>query len=137
MTELQIRAILAGVFFGVWPLLMNRSGLNGNVSAVVLGGVVCLMVLPLAYQSMSVASLMQVSWPFALLACVAAAIGNVAFNEGLAKSTPQDVSTFFELMIVVQIVIPAVYQIILRGGVSWSNLLGFVFAALAAHFLLK
>lgn len=35
MSELQVRAILAGLFFGTWPFLMNRSGLVGSISAAI------------------------------------------------------------------------------------------------------
>lgn len=137
MTELQIRAVLAGLFYGAWPLLMNRSGLEGSMSAAVLGGVGGLMVLPLAYQNSSVASFAQVSWVFTLLACSSAAIGSISFNGGLAKSAPEDVSTFFVMTITVQILVPAIYQIVLKGEVSLSKLFGFALAGVAAYFLSK
>jgi len=137
MTELQTKAILAGLFFGVWPLLMNRSGLTGNVSSAVFSGVVFLGVLPLALYNLNTTSLMQANWKFALLAGIAGTIGILAFNGGLAKSTPETVSTFLVLMIVVQVVVPAVYQVILNGGINSAKLIGFVSASVAAYFLSK
>lgn len=33
MNELQLRAVIAGVLFAVWPLVMNRSGVSGNLAS--------------------------------------------------------------------------------------------------------
>lgn len=48
MNELHVRAFLAGVFFGLWPLFMNRSGLTGNISAAVFTVGVFVIVSPFA-----------------------------------------------------------------------------------------
>lgn len=135
MTEIQVRAILSGLFFGLWPLLMNRSGLEGNMSSAVFSGTTFLIVLPLALGGMSGTSFTQVKWSFALLAGLAGAIGVLAFNGGLAKLTPQTVGTFFVLMICVQIAVPVINQIITNGNLAMGKVAGFLFAFLAAYLL--
>ncbi len=52
MGELQFKAIVAGVFFGIWPLLMNKSGLSGNVSSAVFGLGVLMIVAPFAFYEL-------------------------------------------------------------------------------------
>jgi len=47
------------------------------------------------------------------------------------------VSTLFVLMIVVQTAVPAVYQVIMNGGLSLTKGLGFALAAIAAVLLVK
>lgn len=136
MTELQIRALVAGFFFGIWPLLMNRSGLSGNVSAAVFGGSSLLVVLPFALYGLDTTRLAQANWWFALSAGAVGAIGIMTFNGGLAMATKATVGTFFVLMMMVQIAVPAIYQV-LQDGVTGSKLLGFAFAGAAAYFLSK
>ncbi len=136
MSELHVRAVCAGVCFGIWPLLMNRSGLGSNVSPAVLSGVTFLVVIPLVFQGADTSSrLRDIVWTFGVLAGIASALGVVAFNGGLAKSTPENVSTFFVLMVVVQVSIPAIYQVLLTGTVTPSKMIGFVAAIVAAYFL--
>jgi len=55
----------------------------------------------------------------------------------VAKATPQTIGTFIVLMIVAQIVVPAIYQAIMSGGLPFSKIVGFVLAAVAAVLLLK
>jgi hypothetical protein len=48
MNDLQIRAVLAGFFFGIWPLLLNRSRLSSDISSAVFTFFALITVLPLA-----------------------------------------------------------------------------------------
>ena len=137
MTELQVRAILAGLFFGIWPIVMSWTGLKGNASAAAFSGITFLIVMPLALQGTSFSDLAQANWKFALLAGLAGALGVLAFNGGLAISTKETVSTFFVLMIAVQIVVPAVYQVIVTKSATPFQLTGFALAIGAAFFLNK
>lgn len=137
MTELQYRALIAGIFFGIWPLLMQRSLLPGNVSAWVFGAVSLVIVSPFAFREIGNVPFQEVKWIFGILAGTSGAIGIIAFNGGLSKTTPSTVSDFFVLMMVVQIAVPAVYQVVMTGNLTFSKLFGFAFAGLAAYFLSK
>lgn len=130
--ELQIKALLAGVFFGIWPLLMNRSGLPGSVSSAVFSGVVFLFVVPFALKG-GVATL-DANWVMAIGAGVVAAVGVLQFNGMLAKAIPQNVGTLFVLMIVVQVAIPAIYQVVMTG-LTVTKAAGFLAAIVAAILL--
>src|SRR3989344_923669 len=100
MTELQIRAVLAGVFFGMWPLLMNRSGLTGNISAAVFSLGTFIVVLPFALRELGGSST-TAAWTMAVGACISGGVGLLLFTGVLAKATPQTVGPLFILMMVV------------------------------------
>ncbi len=135
MDALQIKALLAGLAFGIWPLLMNRSGLSGNLSSAVFTAIALTCVTPFAVSNLS--SLASTNWVMAISAGVIGALGLLSFNGMLAKATPQNVSMLFVLMIVVQTALPAVYNIVMNGGMSVSKGLGFVLAIAAAILLTR
>lgn len=133
MDTLQIKAIIAGVFFGIWPLLMNRSGLNGNLGSFMFTVVVLICVLPFSVTKLGEIS--SAHWMFAVSAGVAGAIGLLCFNDVLAKATLQDVGLLFVLMTITQVIIPAIYQVIIAGGISLQRILGFLLSIIAAILL--
>ena len=90
MNELHVRAILAGVLFSFWPLLMNRSGLTGNVSSAVFTLGAFIVVSPFAlYEFRSTTP--SIVWAMAIGACVFGGLGLLVFNGMLSKATPQAV----------------------------------------------
>jgi uncharacterized membrane protein len=135
MNKLQLGAILSGVAFGIWPLLMNRSGLSGNTSSLIFSFIVLICITPFAAGGIS--AITNANWLMAILAGIVGAIGVMAFNGMLSKATPQNVGTLFVLMIVVQTVTPAVYSVVMNGGISLSKAIGFVLAAIAAILLAR
>lgn len=138
MEGLVLHAIGSGFLFGVWPLIMQRSGItNVYISTAIMEAIVFLTLLPLGLVNLHTFEMGKMSWTFTVLASVSAAFGVLIFNAGLARSTPTTVSTFFVVMILVQVVVPATYHLYMNGGVTTSKLLGFAFAGLAAYFLSK
>ena len=137
MTELDYRAVAAGLFFGFWPLLMQRSMLPGNVSAWVFGAVSLAVVTPFAFKEIGSVPFHEVRWIFGILAGVSGGIGILAFNGGLPKTTSATVSDYFVVMMVVQISVPAIYNILVTGRVTPSKLIGYAFAGIAAYILSK
>ena len=135
MDSLQVKALLAGLFFGLWPLLMNKSGLSGNVSAMAFSGLVLVFVTPFAIGD--IGHMTNIRWMMVVGAGLFGAVGVMFFNGMLARATPQSVSTLFVLMIVVQTAVPAIYQAIINGGVSLTKGIGFALAAIAAVLLCK
>lgn len=134
MSELHLRAVLAGVFFGIWPLLMNRSGLTGNVSSAVFALGALIVVSPFALYEFSGATI-SVVWTMVVGACIFGGLGLLAFNGMLSKATPETVGSLFVVMIVVQVATPALYQVINGGGLTVSKAIGFAAAILAAFLL--
>ncbi|MBL7022317.1 hypothetical protein ISR92_03310 [Patescibacteria group bacterium] len=135
MDSLQIKAILAGMFFGAWPLLMNRSNLNASVSAVVFSIVVLVIVFPFSVSNW--ANLTNINWTMAVLAGIAGAIGLLLFNSMLSKATIETVGTLFVLSLVAQITVSSVYKVLMSGDISLAKGVGFALAALSAVLLTK
>ena len=135
MNKLQIFSVLAGICFGIWPLFMNRSGLTGNVSSAAFCLVALIGVLPFAIKSGS-NSLATASWLMVVLAGLFGALGLLFFNGMLAKASMKTVGSLFVLMTVVQIAIPAIYQVIITGRLPLGKLTGFIAAVIAALLLL-
>lgn len=134
MNDVYIRAILAGVFFGMWPLLMNRSGLAGNLSSAVFAGIAFITVLPFALKE-GLHSFQTATVSLAVAAGVCGAIGLLAFNGMLARVSKERVGTMFVLMILVQVTVPIIYQAVMTGDYSAKRVVGSI-AALIAVILL-
>ncbi|OGG48493.1 hypothetical protein A3G63_01510 [Candidatus Kaiserbacteria bacterium RIFCSPLOWO2_12_FULL_52_8] len=133
MDSLVVKAVLAGIFFGIWPLLMNRSGISGNSSAMVFSAVILVCVSPLAIATGGVTA--TANWWMAIGAGVSGAIGLLFFNSMLSRTTPQEVSALFVLAIVVQVAVPALYQIFIIEQITATKGVGFLLAAIGAALL--
>ncbi len=136
MNALQVKAMLAGVFFGCWPFLMNRSGLSGNVSAVCFSGAALIGVLPFALHSNGF-SIPNANWLMVLFAGMFGALGLLFFNNVLAKASLQNVGTLFVLCNVMQVAVAGTYQTIMNGHLSFDKAIGYLAATVAAFFLLR
>ena len=136
MNELQIKAVLAGVFFGVWPLFMNRSGLNGMISSAYFSAMVLVGVLPFALYRGGF-SIPAANWTMIAFAGLAGTLGILSFNSMLADASPQNIGTLFVLMIIVQVIVPASYQAIMSGEWALNKIGGYAAAVLAAYLLLR
>lgn len=134
MESLEIKSIIAGILFGIWPLFMNRSGLSGNLATFIFAVVVLLCVFPFAAGSLQ--NIGKVHWILVITAGIIGAFGLLLFNGVLSKATPQNVGVLIVLMIIVQTIVPAVYQAIMSGGLPFTKIAGLVLAA-AAFLLLK
>lgn len=136
MHELFLKAMFAGIFFGIWPLLMNKSGMTGNVATALFTLVCCVIVVPFALNGFEDMAMQNARWSFVVGAAVFGAIGLLLFNGMLAKATSQNVATLFVIMIVAQIMVPTLYQILVGGGVTVSKGFGLIFAVIAALLLI-
>ena|SRR6185369_1538517 len=136
MNSLQVKAAIAGIFFGAWPLLMNRSKMEGNVSSAFFSLVVLLCVLPFAISGIKdIPS--DVNWKMAVGAGMIGACGVMCFNGMLAKASKENVGSLFVVMIIVQTAIAAAYYVCMNGGISPTKGVGFLLAFAAAILLTK
>jgi hypothetical protein len=135
LDHLSGRAILTGIFFGIWPLLMNRSGLSGNVASLVLVVVMLGCILPFSVGNLGSIISPDIKWTFAIGASFFGAAGILLLNNILAMATPQRVSLLLVLTFVLQLVVPAVYHVIVTSGVTVTKGAGFAFAIAAAILL--
>jgi hypothetical protein len=131
--ELVVKMAVAGVLFGAWPLLMNRSGLNGPTSVAALNVIVLLLAFPIAWQQGLLPA--GPNWWFVIAAGCCAGLGYLAFNSGIAKAAPAIVGQLVVIMIVIQMAVPAAYQAMMNGQLTIKAALGFAAAAIAAILL--
>jgi len=137
MTVWQIvRVIVAGLAWGTWPLMMNRSGLKGNIFSAVFSLVCFASVLPFALYAFD-GSFAGVSWPLAVAAGLVGAAGLLSFNGALDKASLQDASTLLIIMVVTQVTVPAVCQIVKSGHLSFTRGAGFVTAIVTVLLLTR
>ena len=132
--ELQVRAVIAGLCFGLWPLFMNLSRLAGNVAAAVFSAGTLLVVLPLAVAS----DRSSLAEPLVHdRVCRHLLRNRNAVIQWHARKAPvKIVGSLFVLMILVQTIIPAVYQVA-RDGLTVTKAVGFVLAISSAVLLTR
>ena len=134
---LIVKGVVSGLFFGAWPLLMNRSKMPSGVSAIVLGLVSTAIVAPFGIGDLKLSVIMASDWKYAVFAGIASGVGIVFFNGGLAATNDETVSGFFVVMIIVQVSVAAVYNIAVTGNLNASRIFGFALVPVCAYFLLK
>jgi uncharacterized membrane protein len=136
MLGLYLRAAVSGLFFGLWPLFMKHSGIKSYaVSTIFLEAVVLSIVLLYGGREFSSTDLSGTKWMFLFLAGATAATGVLAFNSGLAVSNEATVSIVIVTAILVQVIVTAVYQATMGGGLSATKAAGFVLAGISAYIL--
>ena len=133
MNELLLKAILAGVLFGCWPLFISKSGL-GSISATLLTtACTFLFVVPIALTNgITIAGS---RWWIAVVAGCMAGIGVLAFNDVMIKSKPTTAALMFVIMLVVQTMMPAIYHIAVNQQFSIKTIAGFIAAIIACILL--
>ena len=136
MNELQLKALLAGIAWGIWPLFMAKSGVSGNISSTVFSIVVVIGVLPFALSNMG-GSLAAANWTMVVVAGLISAGGLLLFNSMLASSTHHNVGALIVVMTLAQTAVPAFYQVVSDGRLSVARGIGFVAAFVAAVLLIK
>lgn len=124
-----IFTMLAGLFFGFWPLLMNRSGMKANTFTVMAVSFTLVCVFPFFIKEFNYFS--GVNWKYAISAFATGTMGAVLFNNVLETATKKEVGYLFIVMTMIQISVPAVYSVMQSGGITMKTFFGFVFAVLA------
>jgi hypothetical protein len=134
MDPLYSKAILAGLCFGVWPLFMNKSGLNSVEASAALS----LFLLAIATPFLLVNGVQQLStirWQMALPACLFDALGLLALNSLLSSASSAQAGSGVVIVTVVQVAVPAAYLAMLAGGLTPRSGMGLVAAAIAVYLL--
>jgi len=133
MDSLSIKAVLTGILFGAWPLLMNRSGLGGNISSLVLVIVMLLVILPFSIGDFG--EIFNANLMFAVGAAVLGAAGILLLNGILFKASPQNLGPLLVLVFVAQIVVSSIYHVVVTGGITVTKGIGFALAVITAILL--
>lgn len=135
MDKYQIRAVLAGVFFGLYPLLLNRSNLPGNLTGMMFSFFVAVFILPFALGEAP--KLATANWLMLISAGAISAIAMMCMTNFLTNNTEEKIGLLIILMIVTQATVTAIFQIIMDKGVSATRLSGFALAIMAVYLLNK
>lgn len=134
MNERVLLSAVAGICFGLWPLVMNRVRLDPYVTVIVFLAGSLLFASPAAiFGNWSGISGSQLR--VAAVACAISAIGSICFNRMLSTTTVAEVANMFLVMLVVQVAVPA--AVLLRSGASARQIAGLCAAALAVVLLGK
>ena len=134
MDPLYLQAILAGLCIGVWPLFMNKSGLNSVEASAALSLFLLAVVVPFLLVN-GVQQLSTIRWQMALPACLFDALGLLALNSLLSSASSAQAESAFVIVTVVQVAVPAAYLAMLAGGVTQRSGIGLVAAAIAVYLL--
>src|SRR6185369_1889053 len=92
MTISQWEALAAGFLFGIWPLVILRSGLKGSAAAFVLVAGCTIVLLPFAWQQGFAKEPLSVflgSLPFIAGAAACAAFGLIIFFRMIQAPTAE------------------------------------------------
>ncbi len=135
MDNLYLRTALGGLFFALWPICMNRSGLNGHTSGLALVAGVSVLVAPFALYKGIGPMPHGPQWLAILGACATCAVGNLCFGTVTAAASPAKLGSYFLVLVLAQIATSALYQVIISGSVTPAKAAGFVMAGAAAYLL--
>jgi len=134
MNERALLSAVAGICFGLWPLVMNRLRLDPFVTVIIFLAGSLLFALPVAFFG-HWSGITGGQLRIAALACAISAVGTICFNRMLATTTVGEVANMFLLMLVVQVAVPA--AVLLRTGASMRQIAGLGAAAVAIVLLGK
>jgi hypothetical protein len=156
-----LKMLFSGIMFGIWPLLMNRSGLDGNYSTVAILIIAACMLMPtaffhlpqqefllwvlfsviilamgvLAYKLIPIIPIAHntqpIVWWLVVLAAVMSTTGLIAFNSALGHIPPVKIPHYLLIMILIQVAVPIVYYVIKTGRVTLRDAIGFIATAIA------
>ena len=132
-SNLVLLMIFSGLLFGAWPLIMNKSNLNGWTSALMLEVFACVIVAAVSgWKGISFAG---TKWWLGVVAGIMGGMGILLFTAVLARTNPTSISRLLIINLLAQIAVPAVYGALVDGGLSLKTTLGLA-AAVVATFLL-
>lgn len=138
MTRILVsQALLSGIFFGIYPLLLNYSGVGGNLRAAVWCLLALIGVTPFALWS-GTSQLASANWWALGGAGVLGALALVLLNGFLAGAKPENAGQLFVLMNVTQIAAGALYFVMMNGWhLPIDKAAGFILAGVVAWLLLR
>ncbi len=124
MNKPILLTLVAGALFGVWPLIMNKSGFNGYMAAVVFGSCVAFagFVAQMVFQSDPTHPIFMRR---AVLAGIIGAVGTLCYTAAFSQPGKIDLATLVVLQVVMQVMVPAIYQAISTKSMSINTLIGF------------
>src|SRR5436309_2956150 len=133
MNENVLRAIITGICFAVWPVLLGKSNASGNIGSFALVGIALIAIS--FFAARDIRSLAEARWSFLVIAGLVLAVGFLVFN-GIFKSGPTNVGTLIAIMVAAQVLLSAVIQMA-SSGVSMTKIAGFALVAIGVAVVTK
>lgn len=132
MSDLQLKAVLAGALLGLWPLFMNRSGLTGTFAAAIVTALSLAVIMPAVWlnQEAGWTTVSGARWAAVAAAALASGLGLLVFNSMISSASPAAIGSLFLLMLIVQACVPAIYTMTV-GGPTLRKAAGLVAAGIA------
>ena len=127
--------ILAGIFFGGWPLAMRASGFNPFAAGFVLNLGSALIFLPFLKGKINPVTLLSMGAIFALAASALNGVGHIAFQT-LVAQREIEISRVNTVLVMVVVLTTTVGGRIFYGEpFTWKKILGLVAALTAVKLL--
>lgn len=131
----QTKAILAGFFFGLYPLMLKHSKLSGNMTSLLFTFAVFAVIVPFAWKELG--TIHNTFWPAIIGAGVASGFGMLCMTSMLAQTPQERIGMLILSMIVTQSVVTVIFQIVIDKGVTLTKIIGFACAGIAIILLNK
>lgn len=126
-------ALLAGVFFGLGPIFVNKSGFPGYVAILILAITAFIIELPFAIGQFSIIA--NPRWSMIIHAGVFFAVGSILFYGMLARAPVRELGALFMICLLAQLAVPAVHHVLKNGGLSLEKGVGLACAIIAGVLL--
>lgn len=135
MNKTTLQAIISGLCFGLWPLLLNRAGLNWALSINIIQALGLCVVLPFTIHY-GLAGIEHANWTMMFSAAFIGIIGIIIFNRMIITATKETVGQIFVFMIIFQTASPVIFQLLFSGkSLSVTKTIGLILAFIAALLL--
>lgn len=133
-----LMALAAGLAFGLWPILMRKGNVEGLMQSLLLSGftVVAVVIFNLWYPP----QMSGIKPYFAIAGAIVATIGILFYTIALSRATEpkMNISTVVLLQIIVQAMVPVLFQVMLDGvGISKEKITGMILGVLAVVLLIR
>lgn len=133
----RVEDILIGICFGLWPFIMNKSGLDSRFTPVLTYSVPLLIALIRLYMSNSrLVGINNKAIAIGFISALVCAIGVLKFFDLLNKSQ-KDLSISFIIITLIQVSIPVLINIVVSGELTLNKTVGFLCVFLSIYFLNK
>jgi hypothetical protein len=132
---MRLCAILAGLGFGAWPLLMSRSGLTGGISSLFfsVGSAFVTLIFVLSVGSFTLTKTPH--YGYAGFSVAFGVAGMLLFTNMLSEARYTEVGRLIVLTTLVQVIVPIVYQMVVIGDTDPRRMAGVLCALVAIGLL--
>lgn len=134
----MVMSLLAGLAFGLWPILMRKGNVEGVMQSLLLSSFSVFAVV--VFHLWSPPQTSGIKPIYAIAGAIVATVGIFLYTIALSKAveSKMTISTVVLLQIIVQAMVPVLCQIILEGvGISKVKIAGLIFSLIAMICLVK